>query len=142
VTDAAPNHASLRYVQVALNLPLRREFTYSLPEGATARPGNRVLVQFHGRKLGGVVTAVSDTCDLPPQKVRAVESVLDSELLLPESLMLLGKRMADSYGCSLGEALDATLPAVAKQRGQRRIPCLEVKAPRDLAIAAVLELEE
>ena len=98
-----------RYVQVALNLPLRREFTYSLPEGATARPGNRVLVQFHGRKLGGVVVAVSDTCDLPPQKVRSVEKVLDSDLLLPDSLMRLGKRMADSYGCSLGEALDAAL---------------------------------
>ena len=134
--------ATGRYVQVALNLPLRREFTYSLPEGATARPGNRVLVQFHGRKLGGVVVAVSDTCDLPPQKVRSVEKVLDSDLLLPDSLMRLAKRMADSYGCSLGEALDATLPAVAKQRGQRRIPCLEVKAPRDLAVAAVAELEE
>ena len=142
MTAPAPLAAPARFVQVALNLPLRREFTYSLPDGATARPGNRVLVQFHGRKLGGVVVAVSDTCDLPPQKVRAVEKVLDSDLLLPDSLMRLGKRMADSYGCSLGEALDATLPAVAKQRGQRRIPCLEVKAPRDLALAAVLELEE
>ena len=141
MTAPAPISAPAVYVQVALNLPLRREFTYSLPAGASARPGNRVLVQFHGRKLGGVVVAVSDSCDLPPQKVRSVEKVLDSDLLLPESLMRLAKRMAENYGCSLGEALDATLPAVAKQRGQRRIPCLEVKAPRDLAVAAVAELE-
>ena len=66
-----------QYVQVALNLPLRREFTYALPSGLTARPGNRVRVNFHGRKLGGVVTAVSDTTDLPPNKVKSIEDVLD-----------------------------------------------------------------
>lgn len=142
MTALEPIREPTCYVQVALNLPLRREFTYALPRGASARPGNRVLVHFHGRKLGGVVTAVSDTCDLPPAKVRVVEALLDSELVLPDSLLRLAKRMADSYGCSLGEALDATLPAVAKQRGQRRIPHLDVAAPRDLAAAAVLELEE
>ncbi|MEQ1632387.1 MAG: primosomal protein N' [Planctomycetota bacterium] len=142
MTALSPESAPVRYVQVALNLPLRREFTYALPLGATARPGNRVLVQFHGRKLSGVVTAVSDTCDLPPQKVRTIESILDSELLLPDSLLRLAQRMADNYGCSLGEALDATLPAVAKQRGQRRLPHLEVHAPHDLAVLAVSELEE
>jgi primosomal protein N' (replication factor Y) len=142
MTALSPESAPLRYVQVALNLPLRREFTYALPRGVQARPGNRVLVQFHGRKLGGVVTAVSDTCDLPPQKVRTIDSILDAELLLPESLLRLAQRMADNYGCSLGEALDATLPAVAKQRGQRRLPHLEVHGPRDLATLAVGELEE
>ncbi|MBZ0153142.1 MAG: primosomal protein N' [Planctomycetes bacterium] len=130
------------YVQVALNLPLRREFTYALPAGATARPGNRVRVVFHGRKLGGIVTAVADTCELPPAKVRPVEAVLDADLLLPESLLELARRMAHTYGCSLGEALDATLPAVAKRRGQRLIPHLERKAPLDLAQQAVQELED
>ena len=137
--DAAPGTT---FVQVALNLPLRREFTYRLPPGANARPGNRVRVNFHGRPLGGVVTAVSDTCELPPAKVKPVEAVLDSELLLPDSLLQLAHVMAHTYGCSLGEALDATLPAVAKRRGQRRIPHLEVKAPFDLAQQAVGELEE
>ncbi|MBL8733165.1 MAG: primosomal protein N' [Planctomycetes bacterium] len=130
------------YVQVALNLPLRREFTYALPTGATARPGNRVRVVFHGRKLGGIVTAVTDTCELPPAKVRPVDAVLDADLLLPESLLELARRMAHTYGCSLGEALDATLPAVAKRRGQRLIPHLERKAPLDLAQQAVQELED
>jgi primosomal protein N' (replication factor Y) (superfamily II helicase) len=145
MTESVPApHAepATTYVQVALNLPLRREFTYRLPPGATARPGNRVRVNFHGRALGGIVTAVSDTTDLPPAKVKPVESVLDDELLLPPSLLELAQRMAATYGCSLGEALDATLPAVAKRRGQRRIPHVEVKAPHDLALQAVLELED
>ncbi len=130
------------YVQVALNLPLRREFTYSLPTGLVAIPGNRVRVHFHGRKLGGIVTAVTDTTDLPVAKIKSIEAVLDGETALPPSLLELAQRMAKTYGCSLGEALDATLPAVAKRRGQRLLPHLELKAPRDLAQQAVLELEE
>jgi len=141
MTEPSPEPAAA-YVQVALNLPLRREFTYRLPAGSTARPGNRVRVNFHGRALGGIVTAVSDTTDLPPAKVKAIESLLDNDLLLPDSLLELARRMADTYGCSLGEALDATLPSVAKRRGQRRIPHVEVKAPHDLALQAVLELED
>jgi primosomal protein N' (replication factor Y) (superfamily II helicase) len=130
------------YVQVALNLPLRREFTYALPPGSAVRPGNRVRVNFHGRALGGVVTAVTSTSELPPNKIKSIESVLDDELLLPPSLLELARRMAATYGCSLGEALDAMLPAVAKRRGQRQLPHVELKAPHDLAKQAVLELEE
>ncbi|MCR9246358.1 MAG: primosomal protein N' [bacterium] len=134
--------AAVLYVQVALNLPLRREFTYSLPAGVTAVPGNRVRVNFHGRKLGGIVTATSPTTELAPSKIKAVDTVLDSDTRLPPALLELGKRMAATYGCSLGEALDATLPAVAKRRGVRRIPHLELAAPHDLALRAVEELEE
>jgi primosomal protein N' (replication factor Y) len=134
--------AAAAFVQVALNLPLRREFTYAVPAPLVARPGNRVRVNFHGRAIGGVVTGVAATTDLPLAKVKAIEALLDDELLIPPALLELGTRMAATYGCSLGEALDAMLPAVAKRRGQRRIPHLELKAPRDLAVRAVGELEE
>ena len=141
MTDAAPEPVT-SYVQVALNLPLRREFTYALPPGTTAAPGNRVRVNFHGRALGGVVVAVQGDSELPPHKVKRIEAVLDAETTLPPSLLELSRHMATTYGCSLGEALDATLPSVAKRRGQRRIPHLELKAPHDLAAQAVLELED
>jgi primosomal protein N' (replication factor Y) len=143
--DLAPEPADAAvptYVQVALNLPLRREFTYVLPPHAVARPGNRVRVNFHGRALGGVVTAVTTSCDLPPAKVKPIEAVLDDEITIPPTLLELARRMAVTYGCSLGEALDAMLPSVAKRRGQRRIPHVQLKAPFDLAQRAVLELED
>jgi len=46
MTELAPEPAALTYVQVALNLPLRREFAYALPAGFTAAPGNRDLRYF------------------------------------------------------------------------------------------------
>ena len=141
MTELEPEPAP-RYVQVALNLPLRREFTYSLPAGVSAVAGNRVRVNFHGRALGGIVTAIAAPPDLPPAKIKPIDAVLDAESTLPPSLLELARRMAATYGCSLGEALDATMPAVAKRRGQRRIPHLQLKAPPDLALQAVHELEE
>ena len=131
-----------RFVQVALALPLRTEFTYSLPEGLEARPGNRVLVPFRGRSMGGVVVSVEGETTVPVEKLRAVESILDRELLMPDALMQLARRMAASYGCSLGEALDAMLPAVAKRRGQRKLPHLELAIDPQKAAEAVIELEE
>ena len=86
------------YVQVALNLPLRREFTYALPPGVLAIPGNRVRVNFHGRKLGGVVTAISDTTDVPPAKIKVIDALLDDETVLPPSLLTLAQAMARTYG--------------------------------------------
>jgi primosomal protein N' (replication factor Y) len=128
-------------VNVALRLPVKTEFTYRLPPGMHAAVGNRVRVPFRGRDLPGVVVAVAATSDLDPEKLRDVAEVLDQQVLLPPTLLALARRMASEYGCSLGEALDAELPAVAKKRGARRVPCVELKIPHDLAQTAVLELE-
>jgi primosomal protein N' (replication factor Y) len=130
------------YVQVALNLPLRQEFTYALPPGVTVMPGNRVRVPFHGRRLVGIVTGIATSTDLEPARIKTIEAVIDAGLRLPASLLELARRLAATYGCSLGEALDATLPGVAKRRGERRLPHLQLKAPADLAQQAILELEE
>ncbi len=135
--------APRRYVDVALNLPLRTTFTYALPDGIDAEPGNRVRVPFRGRDLPGVVVALRDDSGaLPAAKVRAVRQVLDRTLVMPPSLLELARRMATDYGCAMGEALDAMLPSIAKQRGARKIPHVELAIPHDLALAAIDELEE
>jgi primosomal protein N' (replication factor Y) len=131
-----------RFVQVAVNLPLDREFTYRLPPHLTARVGNRVRVPFRGRRLTGVVIATLEHADVDESRVRDVELVLDSELLLPPPVLELARRIAATYACSLGQALDAALPGVAKRRGARRMAHLELAIPADLAAQAVLELED
>ncbi|MCC6671755.1 MAG: primosomal protein N' [Planctomycetes bacterium] len=130
------------YLDVALNLPLRREFTYALPAGLRAEVGNRVLVPFRGRRMPGVVTAVGVACTLAPGKVRPIERIVDAGTVLPPALLVLARRIAEEYGCSLGEALDATLPAAAKARGERRIPHLELAVTFAEAERSWLDLEE
>ncbi|MHC5066050.1 MAG: primosomal protein N' family DNA-binding protein, partial [Planctomycetota bacterium] len=131
-----------RYAQVALKLPLRREFTYRVPAGMQAQVGCRVRVPFRGRTLPGVVTDLSGSCDVPAEKLRDVEQVLDADQLMPPALLQLARKMAEDYGCSLGEALDAALPAATKRSAARRIPHLELNIPPDIARQAIEELEE
>jgi primosomal protein N' (replication factor Y) len=130
------------YVEVALNLPLNREFSYRVPNGVRVAPGNRVRVPFRGKLRVGIVTRVTDSVDFDPAKALDVSEVIESGLLLPDALMQLARRMSEEYGCSLGESLDAMVPAAAKTGRQRRIPCLELKIPVDVAQAAIAELEE
>jgi len=53
------------YVEVALPVPLRKVFTYKVPNGLTGalQPGSRVAVSFSRRKLAGFVVGGRD--DLP-----------------------------------------------------------------------------
>ncbi|MCA8955348.1 MAG: primosomal protein N', partial [Planctomycetes bacterium] len=135
-------HAAPRYVEVALDLPVHREFTYRLPDGLTVEVGNRVRVPFRGKTVAGIVTACTGETDLDPAKLRELISVVEGALPLPPTLLALARRMAADYGCSLGAALDATVPAAAKHDAPRRVPYLALKAPLDLVRQAIDELEE
>ncbi|MEZ5964185.1 MAG: primosomal protein N' [Planctomycetota bacterium] len=131
------------HVRVALNLPLDTEFTYAVPPGMQLRVGNRVLVPFRNRVLPGVVVAADvEPGDVPVSRIRAVHEVLDADLLLPEGVLALARRIAQEYGSSVGEALDAALPAAVKRRGARTVPHLELAIPAADALELTRELEE
>lgn len=133
---------SASYIEVALNLPLKREFTYRLPDGLDCEVGNRVEVPFRGRTLVGIATRMTDSIDFDASKVRDVIRVIDGSHRLPPALLELARRMSGEYGCSLGEALDATVPAAVKKGKRRRIAFLELNIPVDVARDAIAELEE
>ncbi len=137
-----PETSQASYVQVALNLPMHKEFTYLLPAGMQAQIGHRVRVPFRNKVRPGVVTAVSSICELDPKKLRPVQQILDNSVQLPPSLLQLARRMAQDYGCSLGEALDAMLPAAAKKRGRKQVRCLQLNIPHDLVQQTIMELED
>ena len=48
------------FVDISLPVPLRRAFTYRVPEGASYALGARVAVPFHRRKLAGFVVGHRD----------------------------------------------------------------------------------
>ncbi|MGB6832637.1 MAG: hypothetical protein WBE24_04205, partial [Candidatus Acidiferrum sp.] len=66
------------FCNVALPVPLRTTFTYSVPESlrGSLQPGSRVLVPFRKKSMIGVVVEMADG---PPSnaKVREISKVME-----------------------------------------------------------------
>ncbi|MCD8310339.1 MAG: primosomal protein N' [Prevotellaceae bacterium] len=104
------------FVDVILPLPLRRTFTYSLPQGiaGAVRTGCRVTVPF-GRKnyYTGIVKAVHYTRPME-YEVKPVAALPDAQpVLLPRQLKFW-EWLSDYYLCSLGDVFKAALPSGLK----------------------------
>ena len=105
-----------RYCDVSLPVPLDQAFTYGLPETLRhrVRVGSRLVVPFGPRKLTGVIVRCHDE---PPQAAaRDALRLLDSEPVLDESLLSLGRWIASYYCAPLGEVLRGMLPLAAELR--------------------------
>ena len=108
------------YAQVIVDLSadaLDRQFSYAVPDGMDVRPGQLVAVPFGARVLDGFVVSLSETCDVPPEKVRPVLRVARAEPALLPDLMALAEWMHARYLCNLVDALRLMLPA--EMRGGR-----------------------
>ena len=121
---------SLRYCNVALPVPLRTLFTYSVPEALreTVQVGSRVLVPFRKSSMVGVVVAMlaERPAELPEKaKIRDVTRVLDLLPALTRNLMELGQWIAGYYLAPVGEVFRGMLP-----------PVTEVKLLREVALTA------
>ncbi|TDJ69311.1 MAG: primosomal protein N' [Planctomycetota bacterium] len=116
--DSAP----ALYADVAVNRPMRCEFTYRVPAELVGRiaPGVRVLAPFSGRREVAVVVGLRGSTDVPAARIKPIAEVLDPEPVVDEGLLELTKWMASYYACSWGEALAAILPAALKRVRQRR----------------------
>ncbi len=111
------------YAQVAPPLPVPGLFTYAVPEQwrDVVVPGVRVSVPFGHRSLKATVVALADSV---PEGVEAKDilDVLEVEPLVGPDILELAKWVAQTTGCSWGEALDASLPAAVKAaRSSRRV---------------------
>lgn len=105
------------YVEVALPVPLRKTFLYSVPDRFRGRvkPGSRVVVPFGKRKMTGFAVGVTDRPDEALEqrgiKFKPIAEVTDGEPLISEEILQLTKWTADYYLGSWGELLKASLPA-------------------------------
>ena len=112
--DSALGAIASAYVEVALPVPLRRVFTYGVPDSlrGALRCGSRVAVSFNRRKLAGVVVSGRD--DLPDGVERAlrVAGILDSEPVFTPELLRFLEQAAKYYMHPLGEVLRAAAPAL------------------------------
>lgn len=108
-------------LRLAMPTPLRRSFDYLPPKSmnqqtlACLKPGQRVLAPFGPRKLVGVILEVCENSDVPEQKLKAAEQLLDEQPILDPAIMALGQWAAQYYQHSLGDVLSNALPALLRK---------------------------
>ena len=119
----------MKYLDVALNIPLNQPFTYStdgLDGGVKIEKGMRAEIRFGNRKTTGFITDIYDTlpekCESYKEKIRPVLRILDSEVLLPPELMKTAVWLSQYYLCSLGEALFAMAPSGRRESAGMSFP--------------------
>lgn len=109
-----------RFASVAIGIPRRELFTYSVPEALreVAQRGSRVLVHFNRRKEAGVIVALSD--ELPPElegtKILPILEALDSDPYFTDELLSFIEEAARYYFHPLGEVLKSFSPPVRRDQ--------------------------
>ncbi len=104
-------------IEVALDVPIDRPFTYRLPLGLGAQVpvGARVLVPFGARKLVGVVVEVRGASADAAIKLRDVLAIVDRAPVLPPELLGFLREVASYYLSPLGAVLALALPALERK---------------------------
>lgn len=102
-------------VNVALPVPLARTFDYLLPEGMRPVTGARVSVPFGQRQAIGIVIQNSENSELPLNKLKPVNDLLDRESLFSPGLWRILNWAAEYYHYPLGEVLFHALPVLLRQ---------------------------
>lgn len=106
----------MTYAEIILPLPLPGTFTYLIaPEDRTKiQPGFRVVVSFGKKKI--YTGIVLETHNRSPEEYRPKEllEVLDQQPIITQIQLKFFQWVGRYYMCSLGEVINAALPAALK----------------------------
>ncbi len=118
-----------QYINIALPIPTRRYFTYSLADELSVECGMRVLVPFGKRTMTGIVveTGVAALKDAKP-----ILEILDQEAVVQRSVLELTKWIAEYYLASWGETLFAALPQGMSPESVVRVSLLRPLDDQDI----------
>ena len=100
----------MKFIRIALAVPLMRCFDYLLPDDKAAAIGARVLVPFGTQKRVGIVVDFPEQSDLPAEKLKPIIDVLDEQSVFSEPLWALLHWAANYYQAPLGDVLLSALP--------------------------------
>ncbi|MBD5632362.1 MAG: primosomal protein N' [Clostridia bacterium] len=104
------------YAQVIVDIAhsqVDRIFEYSCQ--SDLKTGSRVKVPFGGRVIDGFVIGLSETCSLPPEKVKPIKEVFDEcPALVPECFSLM-ERISSRFRVPKAAALRLFLPSEMRQ---------------------------
>lgn len=117
-----------KFAEIALDLPLRTTFHYSIPEALTenVEVGKRVYVPFRNAEKIGYVVGLAGKADVA--KTRDISSVIDAEPIISDQMLELARWISETYLCSLGEAVSAMIPGALK-KGKTQIRSREIETP-------------
>jgi primosomal protein N' (replication factor Y) (superfamily II helicase) len=118
-----------RFCEVALPVPMRSLFTYSIPARFDSEEliGRRALVPFRNRKMIGVITAFAEN-PLELKQVKEISELLDQIPALTLNLIELGTWISRYYVAPIGESLNALLPPQPDLRQEREFKLTEAGA--------------
>lgn len=109
-------HTYNNYVQVILPLALPKLYTYAVPVTLQEQlqPGMRVEVQFGRQKLYTAI--VHSLTSIPPESYvpKEILSVVDEQPIVTARQLAFWEWMAAYYMCTMGEVMQAALPAYFK----------------------------
>lgn len=112
------------YLRLAISSPLNRLFDYLPPvdlspsQAASLQPGIRCQVSFGTQKaVVGFLIEVTNLSDVPAQKLKAVDALLDSAPIISAANLALAQWVANYYQYPLGEVLWGALPGVLRKGG-------------------------
>ncbi len=108
------------YAQVIVDIVhenVAHTFTYQIPSGMAVSVGQRVEVPFGRMIKEGVVIALAEESDVPPEKMKPIRATLEDYPAILPDLLALAQRMAAEAHCPLAETLRLMLPA--EMRGGR-----------------------
>jgi primosomal protein N' (replication factor Y) len=129
------------FCEVALPVPLRRVFTYAVPEHLAGMvcAGSRVLVPFRKRAMPGVVLGVSNRRPDPSivKEVKEIAESLDPVPALPPKLIELGRWVSGYYLAPPGEVFRAMLPPPIDLRHEREFVLTEAGRERRIELQAM-----
>ncbi len=107
------------FVEIAVNIPSEKTFSYDVPEAFEKKIaiGKRVAVPFGKKKMTGYIVGVSSRTER--EGVKGILDVLDEEPLFSEEDLRFYRWAADYYMYPLGKALGEILPARPELKPRR-----------------------
>ena len=113
----------MKYADVILPLAVANTYTFGIPIEFqnTIQIGIRVEVQFGKRKIySGIVMKIHNN---KPEvyEVKPIRSIIDNTPIVNEEQISFWQWVASYYMCSLGEVMNAALPAFMKMESETYI---------------------
>ncbi|MBN1364722.1 MAG: primosomal protein N' [Syntrophaceae bacterium] len=123
------------YINVALNIPSEKTFTYEVPADLhnEIEIGKRVFVPFGNKKRTGFIVGINQPCDW--KSIKLITEILDDEPLFGQSDLDFYQWIANYFMYPIGKTLAELIPAGSEKKDFFWITPLALKTEINLSPA-------